>query len=79
MTSLPWINEGHSLHQEGEWSALHRASTRARRWLMRGVGLIAGGSSVLVYVETWLPLLIMSLTVAILFGVAAFIMGRAGT
>jgi hypothetical protein len=39
----------------------------------------AGGSSVLLYVETWLPLLIMSLTVAILFGVAAFIMGRAGT
>jgi hypothetical protein len=33
----------------------------------------------LLYVESWLPLLIIALTAGIVFGVASFVMGRAST
>ena len=37
----------------------------------------SGVNRMLLYVETWLPLLTVALAAAILFGVVSFMMGRA--
>jgi hypothetical protein len=69
---------GLALCYEGEWSTLHRAPRRARRRRHAASGsLRSGASQMLLYVETWLPLLSVAVTVAILCGLASFMMGRA--
>jgi hypothetical protein len=43
-----------------------------------GVGIVAlRGSKMLLYVETWLPLLSVAVTAATLCGLVSFMMGRA--
>jgi hypothetical protein len=50
---------------------------RALLALQRPAHRCSGVSQMLLYVETWLPLLSVAVTAAILCGVFSFIMGRA--